>query len=555
MSPRPGIASSSAGRVEISKPDPTRLGFDEPRNEVEFKIGKREYLILFTLGALNIVTALDATAFPPVLPKLSKDLGGTAIETFWTGSAYLLATAIFVPFLGALSELFGRRAVLLLSIVMFSTGVLICSVAESFPTFLAGRAIQGVGGGGIETLTYTIVSDIIPLRQRPKYLAFIVAGWTFGSIIGPVTGGLVADHAQWQWIFYINYPFSALSLLTVPFALRRLKLQNQPTFLTAMLRIDWIGSFLFIAGISSLLIGLTWGGVQYRWDSYQTWLPIFLGLLATILSVVYEAYVPLIPLIRLSVWNNISACLVFVLAIVVGFQVYAQLFYVPLYLICVKGLSATLTGVYLMATLLLVLPISLISGALITRFGSFLWSIQLGFACLVVSNGVFLLISRHRSLVAHLFLILTLSVGDGLVILSVNIAAQAIASRRNVAYAASMFLFMRQVGACLGVAIGGTVFQNMLQEALERHEFLHEAALETSRNAVAVSDTFAALHDGPEKIALLDSFVEGFHGIFYLLLALATASLVLSLFVRHHDMNKQVESEHQLEGSVSTTQA
>lgn len=457
-----------------------------------------------------------------------------------------------MPFLGALSDLVGRRTVLLFSVVSFTVGTIISTLATNFTILLSGRTIQGVGGGGIYTLGYIVVSDIIPLRQRPKYLALIIAGWALGTVIGPVTGGAVAEHAQWQWIFYINYPFCALGLLAVPFAFRNLKLQNQPSLLTALLHVDWFGSFLFIAGISSFLIGLTWGGVQYSWSSYQTWVPILLGGLATISSLVYEAYIPSLPFLRLSVWKNTSACLVFVLTLVGGFELYTHLYYLPFYMISVKGLSTTLTGVYIMATTLLVVPISLISGRLMTRFGSFLWAIRLGFACLILSNGVLLLINQHRSLVAHLFLILSISVGHGLLVISLNIATQAIASIRDVAYAVSMFTFVRQFGICLGVAIGGTVFENVLLHALERHGLPYDVATDTARNAVAFSGPLTSMPDGPEKTAFLDSFVEGFHGILYLLLALAAVSLFLSLFVKHHDMNKQLESEHQLGERDST---
>ncbi|KAI1115642.1 MFS general substrate transporter [Nemania sp. NC0429] len=515
-------------------------------NEDEFKAGKREFLILGTMAALNVILALDATVLPPALPRLVEELHGTAIETFWAGSSYLLANAVFIPFLGAVSDLVGRRAVLLFAVVMFTVGTIVATIAKNFTELLAGRTIQGIGGGGIYTLSYIIVSDIIPLRQRPKYLGIILAGWALGTVVGPITGGAVAEHAAWQWVFYINYPFCAIGLLSIPFVFRNLKLQNRPPLLTAVTRVDWIGSFLFIGGVSSLLIGLTWGGVQYSWSSYQTWLPILLGGLATISALVYEAYIPAAPFMRLVVWKNTSAAIVFVLTLVGGFQLYSHLYYLPFYLSSVKGLNSTLTGVYIMATTLLVVPIAIVSGRLMTRFGSFLWAVRIGFASLILSNGVLLLINQHRSLVEHLFLFLTISVGHGLLIISLNVATQAIASTSIVAYAVSMFTFVRQFGMCLGVAIGGTIFENVLLKSLGRHGFPEDVAEETAKNAAAFSGPLNAIPDGPEKTAFLDSFVDAFHGILYLLLALASVSLILSLFVKHHDMNKELDSEHQL---------
>ncbi|KAI1814010.1 MFS general substrate transporter [Poronia punctata] len=544
---------SPAGQAEKPQPNSSRRGSAAgPEDGTNFKASKKEILILLTMAALNVILALDATVLPPALPKLAKELNGTAIETFWAGSAYLLANAVFVPFLGAVSDLIGRQAVLLFAVIMFTLGTIISCLAKNFTMLLSGRAIQGVGGGGIYTMSYIVVSDIIPLRQRPKYLSMIIAGWALGTVIGPLTGGVVAEHAIWQWIFYINYPFCALGLVAVPLAFRSLKLQNQPPLLTALRRIDWVGGFLFIAGVSSFLIGLTWGGVQYEWSDYQTWVPILLGVLATVSSIVYEGFVPAAPFIHLSVWKSTSACLVFALTMVGGFELYTHLYYLPFYMISVKGLSTTLTGVYIMATTLLVVPISAISGRLMTRFGSFLWSIHLGFACLIVSNGVLLLINQHRSLVAHLFLILSISVGHGLLVLSLSIATQAIASTRDIAYAVSMFTFLRQFGICLGVAIGGTVFENVLLHALERHGFPHDVAVATARDAAAFSGPLADMPAGTEKTAYLDSFVEGFHGIFYLLLALAVVSFLLSFLIKHHDMNTRLESDHRIAVRANT---
>jgi MFS family permease len=379
----------------------------------------------------------------------------------------------------------------------------------------------------------------------------IVSGWALGTVIGPLTGGLVAENAQWQWVFYINFPFCAVGFVAAWFAFRRLKLQGQPSFPRGVVQIDWIGSMLFIAGTSSFLIGLTWGGIQYNWESYQTLLPMILGIFLVVISIAYEGYVPRSPFLKLSVWASRSAYLTYILTLIGGFELYAHLYYLPFYMISVKDLSTTLTGVYIMATTLLVVPISVVSGRLMTRFGSFLWSIRLGYACLIVSNGVLLLINQHRSLVAHLFLILTISAGHGLLVLSLSIATQAISATQNVSYAVSMFTFVRQFGICLGVAVGGTVFDNMLLRALLRQGMPHNEAKTTAYNAVAFSDSFNSMSDGPEKTAILDAYVEGFHGILFLLLALAAVGLILSLLVMHHDMNKKLESDHQMKPEAS----
>ncbi|KXX72966.1 putative MFS-type transporter YusP [Madurella mycetomatis] len=309
-------------KCEIGPPGSVPVLPAAPENEREFKAGKWEFMILGTMALLNITLVVDATILPPALPV------GRFLVSIPIIHAFLLANAVFVPFLGAVSDLFGRQAVLLFSVAMFTAGTIVACLAAGCTALLCGRAIQGVGAASIYALSYIVTTDIIPLRQRPKFQSVIVASWALGTIIGPLTGGVVAEHARWQWIFYVNFPFCALGFLAVPVAFRHLKLRDQPAFTTALRRVDWIGSALFMSGTSSFLLGLTWGGVQYAWNAYPTWLPILLGGLAMVASLVYEACLPpAAPFIRMSVFENPSACLVFLLCVLAGFELYAHLYY------------------------------------------------------------------------------------------------------------------------------------------------------------------------------------------------------------------------------------
>lgn len=252
--------------------------------------------------------------------SLTVALNGTAIETFWTGTSYLLANAVFLPFIGAASEVFGRRGMLMMSLGFFTVGTILCCVANDFNLLLSGRTVQGIGGGGITTLATIILSDIIPLRQRPKYQAVNLLSWGMGTILGPLIGGLFAQHTTWRWLFYINFPFCAIGLFVVPFTVK-LKTPVQDSLLNKLLMVDWVGGGLFIAGVSSFLLGLTWAGIQYEWSAYQSWLPILLGAVAVILSLLYEKRLTLKPFLRLSVFNSVSAYVAFFCAIVQGLLV------------------------------------------------------------------------------------------------------------------------------------------------------------------------------------------------------------------------------------------
>jgi multidrug resistance protein len=149
------------------------------------------------------------------MQTLAVDLGGTTSDAFWAGTSYLLTCAVFQPFIAALSDLFGRKEMLLLSIAFFFLGTLLCApLAHNFTVLLAGRSLQGIGGGGIITMGQVIFADIIPLRQRPKYFSIVLGAWALGSVLGPLIGGLFVEKATWRWCFYINV--SALYTLSQP---------------------------------------------------------------------------------------------------------------------------------------------------------------------------------------------------------------------------------------------------------------------------------------------------------------------------------------------------
>ncbi|KAI0836350.1 major facilitator superfamily domain-containing protein [Hypoxylon sp. FL0890] len=515
----------------------------------QWKPGSQVIMILITLSCTSFIIAVDAMILVPALPTLAGALNATSVATFWAGSSFLLAHSVFVPFIGALSDIFGRRELLLASISMFTAGTVVCCPANHIAQLLAGRTIQGVGAGGMQVLSFVIISDIIPLRQRPKYASAILLAWGIGAAVGPLIGGAIIENTTWRWIFYINFPFCALGLGVVPFTVM-LKPENQKTFRQNLLRFDWLGSGLFIAGASTFLIGLTWAGVQYPWSGYQAWVPILLGGLAIVGSIFYEKYAAAMPFLRLAVFSDISAILIFLSTLIHGYLLFSHLYYLTFYYQSVREASAILAGVFVMAVNLTLFPSGILTGVLITRFGTFLWAIRSGLVIATLGNGLLLLLDRTRPIVATVFILLVHAFGQGFLLTALNVAAQAMGKTHDVAYAVTMFMFMRTFGMCLGVAVGGTVFGNVLLRALLKRNVPH--AEEISQQSEAYVPLIKAMSPGPAKDAILDSYVEGFHGLFYLLIGLSGLLLVLSLFIKHQTLDKKLDSAHKLTTKFGT---
>lgn len=193
-------------------------------SEQAWKAGREEHMIITVLAIVSLMVALDATILVPVLPvstagtyhnmqlqnilpqAISSDLHGITTDTFRTGTAYLLTQPALQPFLVPLSDIFGRRLFYLVSLGFFTVGTLLCCFSQNFNQLLARRSIQGLGGGGILALGSVILTDIVPLRQRPIYLGVIQMSWALGSVSGPVIGGLFVEYTTWRRIFYIKFP-------------------------------------------------------------------------------------------------------------------------------------------------------------------------------------------------------------------------------------------------------------------------------------------------------------------------------------------------------------
>jgi MFS family permease len=278
---------------------------------------KNEWLIMISLAFISLMVALDASILVTVLPEIARKLNGSSVEAFWAGTSYLLTSAIFQPVIASISQTFGRQQLLVISLLFFTVGTILCAVSKDFTMMLTGRCIQGVGGGGIITLTQVIFCDIVPLRQRPKYFPLVLGSWSVGSILGPVIGGILTEKASWRWCFHINYPFCGIGLV-VAIVFVRLNRVAEINFAQKLKQTDWIGALIFLGGMTSFLVGLSWGGIQHPWDSAATLAPIILGLFALVVFGFWQCYLKPHSLLPLSIFCNWSAIAAFYCAMVNG---------------------------------------------------------------------------------------------------------------------------------------------------------------------------------------------------------------------------------------------
>ncbi|KAK3690274.1 major facilitator superfamily domain-containing protein [Podospora appendiculata] len=533
--------------VEATALDVTKLEeVDDP--QAEWKPGPQEYAVMGTLAVISLMVALDATILVSVLPTLAEDFGGTTTDAFWAGTSYLLTCAVCQPFIAALSDIFGRKEMLIISVLFFTLGTVLCApIAKTFAVFFAGRSVQGIGGGGIITMGQVIFADIVPLRQRPKYFSFVLGAWALGSVLGPLIGGLFVEHVFWSWCFYVNFPFCALGLIMVPLFV---KLSTEKTSLTSKLaRVDWVGGFLFIGGLTIFLVGLSWAGVQYKWKSAQVIAPLIIGAVGVMASLVWESHGAREPFLRPSLFYSSSAVAAYACALFQGLILFCALYYVPFYFTAVRFSSPTHAGLNVFPVTCFLLPGSILISLLTTRLGRFRWAIWLGWLLAAVSCGLLVFFDQNTKTVVWAVILAVFGIGHGMLLTSINVGIQAISHVEDAGRAAAMYAFMRTLGMSVGVAIGGTCFQNLMSAKLDQLGLPQDIA----HNSEAFVSTMALMDpDDPVRVGALEAYVHGFHGVYWLITGAACAAFVISLVIKRHSMDKILASKFVLRGGKRT---
>ncbi|GAW26109.1 putative major facilitator superfamily transporter [Rosellinia necatrix] len=290
--------------IDLSNRGPDKNPEDELMND--WQPSGHEKAIICTLALLNLVVALDAKVIVTSLTQaIIKDVSGTTTQAFWIGTSYLLVNAVSMPTISSISDVIGRPICLTVSIILFLIGTILCATSHSITVMLAGRSIQGVGGGGIHSISLITQPDFVLLWWRPKWYGMTLAAWAIGLSLGPIIGGVIAERTTWRWIFYLMFPILGLGLVAVPYLLT-LK-PKKATAQEKFSRIDWVGMVIFTGSLTSFLIAISWDGTQHPWNSAATIAPLVIGALGIITTVFYEAYVAKFPFLRKELFRDFSS--------------------------------------------------------------------------------------------------------------------------------------------------------------------------------------------------------------------------------------------------------
>jgi EmrB/QacA subfamily drug resistance transporter len=474
-------------------------------------------LIFGALILVILLASLDQTIVATALPTIVGDLGGLE-HLSWVVTAYLLAATITGPLYGKLGDLYGRKGVLQAAIVIFLIGSVLCGIAQNMPELIAFRAVQGLGAGGLITVSIAVVGDVIPPRDRGRYQGIFGAVFGVSTIIGPLLGGFFVDNLSWRWIFYVNVPVGLLALAVIGavFHSRTERVEHA---------IDYVGAALLAGALSCIVLFTSLGGTTFAWESPESITLIVLGVVLLVVFLLVErgATEPILPL---ELFRNRTFAVCSAIGFIIGLSLFGAVTYLPLFLQIVKGRSPTSSGLQLTPMMGGLLVTSIVAGRLISKWGRYKPFPIAGTA--VATVGMVLLAQLDpRSTTAYTSLaMVVLGAGLGMVMQVLVLAVQNAVDPRFMGVATSGALLFRQVGGSIGIAIFGAIFSNRLHSELATR-LPRGTRLPRTVSPEVVAHLPPRLHE-----AYAQSVAVALHPIFVVAAGVAAFSFVLTWFLR-----------------------
>ncbi|MEU1836023.1 MDR family MFS transporter [Micromonospora chersina] len=494
---------------------------------------------LLMLGLMTgmLLAALDQTIVGTALPTIVGELGGINHYS-WVVTAYLLASTASTPLYGKMADLYGRRPVFLFSIGTFLLGSLLAGLSQNMTQLIVTRGVQGLGAGGLLTLAFTIISDVVPPRERGRYQGLFGAVFGISSVAGPLVGGYFAE-TNWRWIFYINVPLAILAIVVCYHVMRLVPFQRREH------SVDWVGAGLLVAGVSCLLLALSWGGNEYAWGSGVIIGLFVAGAVLGALFLIQEARVKE-PILPLRLFRSATFALANSAGFVLGLVMFGSIIFIPLYLQIVKGASPTRSGLLMLPMMAGIIFTSIITGRAMSRIGRYKWFPVAGAAVLVAGMLLFRQLQVATSLWVAFGFMVVIGVGLGLCMQSLILGVQNSVDPRDLGAGTSSATFFRSLGGSFGVAILGAVLSSRLTSelagrlpaAIAQLPPDQRAAVAASGGAnISINDpaTIMAL-PGPVRAAIQASFVESLHLVFLTTGLVAILAVVVTLLMPNEQL-------------------
>ena len=495
---------------------------------------KRNILLVFAgLMVTMLLASLDQMIFSTALPTIVGELNGVD-HMLWVTTAYILASTIMLPIYGNLGDLIGRKGLFIGAIALFVLGSIIGGLSQDMAWLIGGRAVQGLGGGGLMILAQAIIADVVPARERGRYMGIMGGVFALSSVAGPLLGGWFTEGIGWRWAFWMNVPLGALAIASAMLFLRLPKNSRTKP------KLDIAGMALLAVASTCLVLTTTWGGTTYGWGS-ATIIALIVGTIVAAAAFVSAERKAAEPIMPPHLFRDRNFNLTTVAGLITGIAMFGALAYLPTYLQMVTGAGATKAGFLMIPMMAALLVSSVISGQFVSKTGRYKWLPIIG--TLLVSVSLVLLSTMTPSLPvwALCSYLAVMGVGLGMSMQILILIVQNSFPISQVGTATASNNYFRQIGASLGSAVVGSLFVARLTQLLTDRMPGGGSTAAGSSN----SFTPAIVRELPAAVrgVIIGAYNDALTPVFLYMVPLILIAVVLLCFVKEKPLATTIERD------------
>ena len=503
------------------------------------------------------VSILAGTVVSTSLPRIISDLNGDQAAFTWVVTSTLLATTVSTPIWGKFADLFNRKLLIQLSLVLFVVGSALAGFSQDTATLITFRVFQGLGAGGLTALSQIIMADIISPRERGRYMGLFGAVMAVGTIGGPLVGGIITDSFGWRWNFFVALPFAIAAIILLQKTLHLPKRAKQ-----AKVRIDYLGAALIAGGVSLLLIWVTMAGNQFEWASWNTAWMVGLSVILLVAAVIVELNVA-DPIIPMSLFKNRTFTLSVIASIAVGVAMFGTSVFLGQYMQLARGATPTESGLLTLPMIGGLLITSTVVGNLISRFG--VWKPYMIAGSIALAAGMFLMgtIQYDTNYVLVSVYMFVLGSGVGMVMQNLVLIVQNAVDIKQLGVASSGIAFFRSLGGTIGVSVMGAVLASQVTGLLsDKADALQAAIVKLGAPGAAIAEslqsgTIPKVNELPVGVRTIIESVYGqaVADIFLVAAPLAIVTLVAIIFLPNLSLGTKTAIERMADGKTAAVDA